>query len=100
MEPLAKQRCIQIKQEIGLIEKKIVETSFDLLINKDSIIAKNERFPIKSILDISYRLKEEKAIGYLYLHTTQGVRTFHIRSEPHLFIDVFKKLRSETAEFE
>ncbi|KMK75729.1 hypothetical protein [Alkalihalobacillus pseudalcaliphilus] len=100
MEPLAIQRCIEVKQEIGLIEKKIVETSFDLKIDHEYIHAKTERFSIKSILDISFRLKEEKAIGYLYIHTTKGIRTFHIRHNPIEFINVFKKLRSETTEYE
>lgn len=97
MEPLATHRCIEVKQEIGWIEKRTVETSFDLYLYKDRIDVKDSSFPIKHVLDISYRLDEkENKIGFLYLHTTGGIRTYFIKQDPSKLIEEFKVLMPST----
>ncbi len=61
MTPLATQRCIEIRQEIGWTEKRIIETSFDMKLFPDKLIVKDAHFPITSIFDISYRKKTRKS---------------------------------------
>ncbi|TSB45680.1 hypothetical protein [Alkalicoccobacillus porphyridii] len=95
MEPLATHRCIEVKQEIGWIEKRTVETSFDLHLFEDRIEVKDTHYPIKTVLDISYRLEKDK-IGFLYLHTTGGIRTYFIKQDPSKLIEEFKVLMPST----
>ena len=95
MEPLAIHRCIEVKQEIGWLEKRTVETSFDLYLFEDRIEVGETEFPIKTVLDISYRLENGK-IGFLYLHTTGGVRTYFIKQDPSKLIEEFKVLMPST----
>ncbi|WP_059102747.1 hypothetical protein [Shouchella shacheensis] len=93
MAERATQRCIEVRQEIGWIEKRVVETSFDMKLFDDRIEVKNDAFPIDSVFDISYRMQSgDNNIGFMYLHTSQGVRTYNIKIEPHHFIDEFKKI--------
>lgn len=97
MEPLAVHRCVEVKQEIGWIEKRTVETSFDLLLYEDRIEVKDASYPIKHVLDISYRLDErDNKMGFLYLHTTGGIRTYYIKKEPTDLIKEFKVLMPST----
>jgi hypothetical protein len=80
MEPLAVHRCVEVKQEIGWIEKRTVETSFDLLLYEDRIEVKDSSYPIKHVLDISYRLDER----------------YYIKTEPTDLIKEFKVLMPST----
>ncbi|GAF65885.1 hypothetical protein BTS2_2784 [Bacillus sp. TS-2] len=100
MLPIAKQKCVEIRQEIHWTEKRIIESSFHIILDKKQLLIKDEKIPISKILDISYRIdQKQSAIGYLYLHTIHGVRTFHIREDPTYFIEIFKKIRSETEQY-
>ncbi len=99
MNLLATQRCVEIRQEIGWTEKRIVETSFDLKLFEDQITTKDDTFPITSIFDISYRKKAEQgAMGFLYLHTSQGVKTYYIKEEPTSLVKAYQKLKLERPE--
>nr|WP_100374566.1 hypothetical protein [Bacillus sp. FJAT-45037] len=90
---LATQPCIEISQEIGWTEKRIVETQFDMVLTTEQLSVKNDHYPIDSIFDISYRKKPEKdAMGFLYLHTSRGVRTYYIKTEPTELIDAYRNL--------
>ncbi len=48
------------------------------------------------MFDISFRFpsQSENSLGFLYLHTSQGVSTFKIKSKPETLIKEFKKTRS------
>ncbi|TWI56281.1 hypothetical protein [Halalkalibacter nanhaiisediminis] len=99
MNLLATQRCVEIRQEIGWTEKRTVETSFEMKLFEDQLTIKNDTFPLTSIFDISYRKKPEKdAMGFLYLHTSQGVRTFYIKEEPISLLNAYQKLKLERPE--
>ncbi|MBM7838013.1 hypothetical protein JOC54_001244 [Alkalihalobacillus xiaoxiensis] len=98
MEALVTQRCIEVTQEIGILEKRVVETSFELQLFEDRIQVQDDYFPLTSVFDISFRFpsQSENSLGFLYLHTSQGVSTFKIKSKPETLIKEFKKLVPET----
>ncbi|MDG5786174.1 hypothetical protein QA612_01630 [Evansella sp. AB-P1] len=99
MKLLAKQKCIEVHQEIGWVEKRIVETSFEMKLYDEMITVKDDQYPITAIFDISYRKKGEAGtIGFIYLHTNRGVRTYYIKEEPTDFIAAYQKLKSERPE--
>lgn len=96
MKVLAVQRCIEVNQQIGWTGKQFVETAFDMKLYENKITVKQDCYPLASVFDISYRIKRKgEAIGFLYLHTKSGVRTYYIKEEPTHFIDAYRKLRSE-----
>lgn len=98
MDAIVTQRCIEVKQEIGMLEKRIVETSFELSLYEDRIQTKHDYYPIESVFDISYRFPSNKkdTLGFLYLHTSQGVSTYKIKTPPDELIKEFKKRMPET----
>ncbi|SDY13390.1 hypothetical protein SAMN05421736_101460 [Evansella caseinilytica] len=68
---------------------------------EEMISVKEEQYPLTSIFDISYRKKaEDDSIGFIYLHTTQGVRTYYIKEEPIAFIEAYMKLKAERPELQ
>lgn len=96
MSMLAIHPCLQIHHEIGPIEKRIVEHCFDMKLFRDELTVNNESFPVRCIFDISYRKKPDSdVIGFVYLHTNKGVRTYYTREEPDAFIQAFQDLSRE-----
>ena len=97
MQLLAIQKCIEIKQEVTPIEKRIVEYSYEMELYDEEIVVKEVHYSVTNIFDISYRIDENsqtKKIGYIYLHTSHGVRTFFIKDEPSQFINAYLKLKA------
>ncbi|MFC0561850.1 hypothetical protein [Halalkalibacter alkalisediminis] len=99
MNLLASQTCVEVHQEIGWTEKRIVETTFDIKLFEDQLVVKDDVFPLTSIFDISYRKKPEQgAMGFLYLHTNRGVRTYYIKEDAYFLVNTYQKLKSERPE--
>ncbi|GAE30447.1 hypothetical protein [Halalkalibacter hemicellulosilyticus] len=99
MDLLATQPCVEIKQQIKWTEKVIVETVYELKLYDECITVKQERFPLTSIFDISYRKKpHSQDMGFLYLHTANGVRTFYIKEEPTSLLNAYKQLKLDRPE--
>ncbi|GAE35080.1 hypothetical protein [Halalkalibacter akibai] len=99
MNLLASQTCVEIRQEIGWTEKRIVETKFDIHLFENQLTVKDDVFPLTSIFDISYRKKPETdAMGFLYIHTDKGVRTFYIKEDAYSLVSAYRKLKSDRPE--
>jgi hypothetical protein len=99
MNLLAIQKCIEVHQEIGWTEKRIIETTFDMKLFDNQLVVKEDVFPLTSIFDISYRKKPEKdAMGFLYLHTNKGVRTYYIKEDAYSLVSAYQKLKSDRPE--
>ncbi|ALC83680.1 MULTISPECIES: hypothetical protein [Bacillus] len=93
MKILASHRCFEVRQEIGWVEKRTVESSFDINLFEDGIAVKADKYPLESVWDVSYRKKGN--FGFLYLHTSRGVRSYLIKEAPDDFINAYKKLKSD-----
>lgn len=101
MKLLAVQPCVEVHQEVSPIEKKFVEIHYDMKLFEDKITVKDDYYPITAIFDISFRKKEEKgAMGYIYLHTNRGVRTYYIKEDAEPFIEAYQKLKRERPELQ
>src|SRR5690625_178583 len=96
MTLLATLRCIDIHQEIAWTEKRTIKTSFKLKLYEDQLIVKKDVFPLANVFDISCRKDPDPtAIGFLYLHTNAGIKTYHIVEEPTALIRAFEKLKTK-----
>ncbi|PSL45103.1 hypothetical protein B0H94_107108 [Salsuginibacillus halophilus] len=89
MTLLAEMPIIWKEQKIGWTEKYIEHRSDVIQLYSDRIEAFGESYPLDIVFDISYRREADK-IGFLYLHTTKGVRTFYIHTNPESFIQQFR----------
>ncbi|GAK11325.1 hypothetical protein [Geomicrobium sp. JCM 19039] len=78
-----------IEQKVSSIEKHTEHFDTDMVLYEEKITIDNESFTIESVFDMSYRFKQGE-IGFLYLHTSQGVRTFYIKEDPTSFIERFR----------
>ncbi|UTR07862.1 hypothetical protein MM326_07560 [Alkalihalobacillus sp. LMS6] len=98
MSAIVIQRCIEVTQEIAILEKRVVESSFELALYSDRIETSTDHFPLDSVFDISFRFPSDTphSLGFLYLHTSKGVTTYKIKTSPETFIKEFKKLVPET----
>lgn len=95
MRLLATQKCVEIKQVITPIEKKITEFTFEMKLYDHKLVVKDESYPVTDIFDISYRTKKDDfSIGYIYLHTSQGVRTYHVKEDPTEFVQAYLQLKA------
>lgn len=93
VEPLAQHKCVEIKRIYDRHSVKIVETSFYIRLYREEIVVGEERYPIKDVFDISFYPKNKPVhkVGFLYLHTSRGVRTYYVKEKPLDFIRVFKQ---------
>lgn len=94
VEPLAIQRCIQLKRVCDRHSITVEENSFYMYLYQEKIIAGQECFPLQDIFDISYypHHKTGETLGFLYLHTKCGVKTYYIKELPVQFVEAFKRL--------
>lgn len=77
------------------IEENIIyhkEEQHKITLSTSEISTSFETFLLKDVLDISYRIISSD-IGFLYLHTTRGMYSFQMRSNPEQFIEEFKKIK-------
>ncbi|RSL31597.1 hypothetical protein D7Z54_20400 [Salibacterium salarium] len=87
---LAQQEIIHVEQTIEGLEKKQTEYNDWLSLYNDLIQTSFHQYSLRDVFDISYRWSPGQ-IGFLYLHTTGGVRTFHIKTDPSPFIHQFQQ---------
>ncbi|SFP93371.1 hypothetical protein [Salibacterium halotolerans] len=87
---IARQEVIHVEQTIEWLEKKQKEYSGWLYLFEDRLESHIHHYPLRDVFDISFRW-EPGQIGFLYLHTTSGVRTFQIKTDPSPFIDAFRQ---------
>jgi len=57
---------------------------------KDRVVTRHREFPIKDILDMSYRSMGGSE-GMFYLYTSKGVYTYLVECDPESFIHTFKE---------
>ncbi|MBM7633912.1 hypothetical protein [Geomicrobium sediminis] len=88
-EPINRLPITHIVQKIGAIEKHTEHYDTDMVLYDDCITIDHESFVIEKVFDVSYRYQEGE-IGFFYLHTSQGVRTFYIKTDPSDFIASFR----------
>ncbi|QQK75668.1 hypothetical protein HUG15_08875 [Salicibibacter cibarius] len=88
------QPITHIEQKIGAIEKHTEQYKTDMNLYRDRIDIDGDSYPIAEIFDISYRYKENE-VGFLYLHTSRGVRSYYITENPESFISSFREVEQK-----
>ncbi|AXF57762.1 hypothetical protein [Salicibibacter kimchii] len=88
------QPITHIEQKIGAIEKHTEHYQTDMKLYRDRIDIDGDSYPIAEVFDISYRYKENE-VGFLYLHTSHGVRSYYITESPESFISSFRSVEQK-----
>lgn len=93
-EPLASITYTVPKKTVGWIEQTISTKIGSLALHENEIITMENTFPIQSVLDCSYKPFSDGSCLF-YLHTIQGVRSFHVNVNPDYFLTAYRRLRGD-----
>ncbi|WP_010648666.1 hypothetical protein [Oceanobacillus massiliensis] len=94
MNLIAEQSYIKIVRELSSLEQKDVEHQRKLYLYDQKIVTQHREFPLKDVLDISYRFIGGEG-GLLYLHTTKGVFSYIVKTSPAEFVEAYKSVRGK-----
>lgn len=83
---------IKVHRKISDNVQHLIETEGQLTLYTDCIKSESDYFALNDVLDISFKFLSEDS-GFLYLHTTRGVFSFHTKAIPHEFIDTYQNLK-------
>ncbi len=83
---------IKILRKIADNVQHLNEKEVHLTLSLDGVKSETDYFLLSDVLDMSFRALSADS-GFLYLHTTRGVFSYHTKSNPQEFIDTYKNLK-------
>ncbi|GAB3049590.1 hypothetical protein [Virgibacillus ainsalahensis] len=89
MQLIAEQPYIKIVREVSSVEQVDIEYQRTLYLYDEKVVTKHREFPIEDVSDMSYRFIGGEG-GLLYLHTSNGVYSYTVKSSPDKFVEAFK----------
>jgi hypothetical protein len=81
-----------VERIMGWYDQKTKRTVHNIHLYADTISTANNTFKLEHVHDMSYKPFSSGA-GFFYLHTTQGVFTYEVDTDPTHFIRTYKNLR-------
>ncbi|RKQ33562.1 hypothetical protein [Oceanobacillus halophilus] len=85
MQIIAEQPYVKVERQVNSIEQVDIEHQRTLYLYHEKVVTEHREFPIKDIMDVSYRLIGDKG-GLLYLHTSKGVYSYIVKTSPEEFV--------------
>ncbi|MGN7410200.1 MULTISPECIES: hypothetical protein [unclassified Sporosarcina] len=79
---------------VGWIEQTVTTAICTLSLHENKIVSQHSSYPIHAVHDCSYRPFSDGTCLF-YLHTNQGVRSFHVNVDPTFFLKSFRRLRGD-----
>ncbi|WP_087973806.1 hypothetical protein [Oceanobacillus rekensis] len=92
MNLIAEQAYVKIVREVSSLDQIDIEQKRMIYLYDEKIVTQHREFLIENVLDISYRFIGSDG-GLLYLHTTNGVYSYILRTSPEAFVKAFKNYR-------
>ncbi|WP_299088553.1 hypothetical protein [uncultured Metabacillus sp.] len=68
------------------------ELEYEIVLTTERLCTSFDTFLLKEVLGISYRFFSENT-GFLYLHTTKGMYSYTVKTNPEHFINQFKQIK-------
>lgn len=87
---IAQQPYFKVERQVSRIEQIDTEHKRTIYLYNEKVVTEHREFRIQDVLDMSYRQVASKG-GLLYLHTSQGVFSYTVKSSPEKFIQLFKE---------
>ncbi|WP_421102533.1 hypothetical protein ACOKXV_06125 [Sporosarcina psychrophila] len=82
---------ISVERVMGWYDQKTKRTVHSIHLYTDSISTSRNTFRLEHVHDMSYKPFSSGA-GFFYLHTTQGVFTYEVDTDPTYFIRTYQNL--------
>ncbi|MDW0110278.1 hypothetical protein [Sporosarcina aquimarina] len=82
------------QKTVGWIDQTISTNDCQLTLHETVIHSQHYSFPIDAVLDCSYKPFSDGS-GLFYLHTNQGVRSFHVNMDPSFFLKAYQRLKGD-----
>ncbi|ADU29669.1 hypothetical protein [Evansella cellulosilytica] len=76
---------------INSIEQKVIEKQFNIVLYKNKVVTEEKEFLLNHVFDITFHERKGE-LGFLYLHTNQGVFSFQVKVDPSAFIETYKNI--------
>lgn len=89
MSWIAVQPYVKVHRRVVAEELVLEKEDRNIYLYEDRIVTKYRDFPIREILDLSYRELGDEG-GLLYLHTVKGVFSYQVLTSPETFIRHFR----------
>ncbi len=86
---IAQQPYVKVERQVNSTEQIDIERERTIYLYDNRVVTKHREFPIQDVFDMSFRQVAGKG-GILYLHTSQGVFSYTVKSSPTNFIQLFK----------
>ncbi|NYF25322.1 hypothetical protein [Sporosarcina sp. JAI121] len=83
---------ISVERIMGWYDQKTKRTVHNIHLYTDSISTSKNDFGLEHVHDMSYK-PFSSGSGFFYLHTSQGVFTYEVDTDPAKFIHAYKNLR-------
>lgn len=80
-----------VSRTVDKLSKSDAVTQHQLTLTLVAIQSAERQFPFSKILDVSYK-PFSNGNGFLYIHTDEGVFSFHTDEQPTSFIEAYKKI--------
>ncbi|WP_096188121.1 hypothetical protein [Evansella halocellulosilytica] len=94
MDWIASQPYVKVVREIQGLEQVNIEEKRTIYLYEDRIVTGYREFPFHTVFDMSFRhIAGDDSI--FYLHTSRGVFSYTIKSDPTDFINHFKQLEKK-----
>jgi hypothetical protein len=84
---------ILVERIMGWYDQKTSRTIHQIHLYNDTISTAQHTFKLEHVHDMSYK-PFSSGNGFFYLHTTQGVFSYEVDTNPTHFILTYKNLRS------
>jgi hypothetical protein len=94
MRTIAAHPYFEVSRKIEDNIQSINETEHNLILSAEKIESSSKSFCIGNVYDMSYKTLNS-SIGFLYLHTHQGIFSYYVKDNPSAFIEEYKKVHKE-----
>ncbi|MDF0727388.1 hypothetical protein PY093_11890 [Cytobacillus sp. S13-E01] len=89
---IATQKYTIVTRVIESNQQKYIEEEKYLYLYLDRIVSTSHHFLLSDVFDMSYK-KISAVVGFLYLHTNQGVFSYTVKTNPKPFIYEYKSVK-------
>ncbi|WOV88494.1 hypothetical protein QWT69_05090 [Sporosarcina oncorhynchi] len=84
-----------IERSIEWFQQKQKQTECTIYLHSEWVTTSNHSFTLQAVLDMSYKPFSDGS-GLFYLHTNQGVFTYGVNTDPHHFINAYRRLKGDS----
>ncbi|MBB4824368.1 hypothetical protein HNO89_001590 [Sporosarcina luteola] len=84
----------KVERTVVWFEQKQQQSTHVIQLSGKQICTPSHTFALSHVHDVSYR-PFSNGEGLFYLHTSQGLFTFEVKTDPSHFITAYRKLRGD-----